>query len=113
MFFDILYLTDAVLLEVQSGLLGDFDTDGDVDGQDFVFVFWPQGMSPKPLSQSDLDDWEQHYGTAFPLLGAAAAIPEASSLVLALLAVITGCILQKQVFGVCRRRNGEDHSVRG
>jgi len=42
---------------------GDFNKDGTVDGNDFLI--WQQGGSPAPLSQSDLADWEDNYGT-FP-----------------------------------------------
>ena len=45
-----------------SGITGDFDLDGDVDG--YNFLKWQRGESPNPLSQSDLADWEANYGTA-------------------------------------------------
>lgn len=41
---------------------GDFDLDGDADGDDFLL--WQQGGSPEPLTQWDLNDWEIDYGTA-------------------------------------------------
>ena len=52
---------------------GDFDCDGDVDGDDFLS--WQRGESPDPLSASDLADWEANYG-APPLEAAAGAVPE-------------------------------------
>ena len=39
---------------------GDFDQDGDVDGQDFLV--WQRGESPDPLSASDLSDWQANFG---------------------------------------------------
>ena len=46
---------------VEIVLPGDFDQDGDADGDDFLK--WQRGESPEPLSQSDLGDWETDYGT--------------------------------------------------
>ncbi len=62
---------------------GDFDCDGDVDGEDFLL--WQQGGSPNPLSASDLADWEANYGAA-TLSASSTAVPEPSSLILAILA---------------------------
>jgi hypothetical protein len=53
---------DIGAYEVQSTVLpGDFDLDGDVDGRDFLM--WQRGDSPMQLSASDLNDWQEHYGT--------------------------------------------------
>jgi hypothetical protein len=52
---------------------GDFDDDGDIDGQDFLI--WQRGGSPNSLSAEDLELWQEQYGT-FPPLSAARAIPE-------------------------------------
>ena len=52
---------------------GDFDDDGDIDGQDFLK--WQRGESPNPLSAGDLTLWQEQYGT-IPPLSAAVAIPE-------------------------------------
>ncbi len=54
--------------------LGDFDSDGDVDGRDFLV--WQRGDSPTPLTESDLGDWQENYG-AGPLVGSL-AVPEPS-----------------------------------
>ena len=62
---------------------GDFDCDGEVDGEDFLL--WQQGGSPNPHSSSDFDDWKANYGSGTFSL-ASSTIPEPSSLVLALLA---------------------------
>jgi hypothetical protein len=58
---------------------GDFDADGDVDGQDFLA--WQRGGSPAPLSATDLADWQANYGSSG--LAAIASIPEPGSLLLA------------------------------
>jgi hypothetical protein len=44
---------------------GDFDSDGDVDGRDFLR--WQRGQSTTPLSSGDLADWRNNYGTSSPL----------------------------------------------
>ena len=59
---------------------GDFDDDGDVDGEDFLV--WQIGGSPDPLSSSDLADWEANYGAGATSFGAGAAVnvPEPSTI---------------------------------
>ncbi len=57
---------------------GDFDSDGDVDGRDFLA--WQRGNSPNFLSADDLADWQGNYGVG--PLSAATAVPEPSCLVL-------------------------------
>jgi hypothetical protein len=56
------------------GVSGDFDSDNDVDGRDFLA--WQRGESPDPLSASDLSDWQDNYG--FGPLAATTAVPEPS-----------------------------------
>lgn len=63
----------------------DFDGDGDVDGADFIK--WQRGGSPNPLSSSDLSLWKQQFGSS-AALGAGAAVPEPTSLVLATLPML-------------------------
>jgi len=63
----------AVILDYPDG---DFDDDGDVDGEDFLA--WQRGESPDPLSAGDLADWEANYGSA-PLVAAATSVPEPSA----------------------------------
>jgi hypothetical protein len=60
---------------------GDFDVDGDVDGNDFLV--WQRGGSPTPLSPADLATWKANFGSA---VAAAGAVPEPSTLGLALMA---------------------------
>ena len=65
------------------GIDGDFDGNGVVDGLDFLL--WQRGGSPNPLSQSDLQDWEDNYGMVAPLSAvssASSAVPEPTSLAL-------------------------------
>jgi hypothetical protein len=54
---------------------GDFDGDGDVDGNDFLV--WQRGGSPNPLSAGDLALWQSQFGTSF--LGAIRSVPEPSA----------------------------------
>ena len=61
---------------------GDFDFDGDVDGEDFLL--WQLGLSPNPGSASDLQDWETNFGTT-TTLAAITVVPEPGTLGLALL----------------------------
>ena len=58
---------------------GDFDSDGDVDGRDFLV--WQRGGSPTSLSSTDLAAWQTNYGAGI-LTANASAIPEPSTTVL-------------------------------
>lgn len=60
-----------------SGLAGDFNSDGIVDGMDFLE--WQRGESPNPHSATDLADWELSYGAALSL-SATNSVPEPSTL---------------------------------
>ncbi len=65
-----------VLSAFQNGIAGDFDFDGDVDGNDFLV--WQRGGSPSPLSTADLAAWRGNFGV--PGLSAAGmAVPEPHS----------------------------------
>jgi hypothetical protein len=55
-------------------LEGDFDNDGDTDGNDFLT--WQRGELPTPLSQSDLADWEANFGAAASLSANSSQVPE-------------------------------------
>jgi hypothetical protein len=71
---------------------GDFDNDGDVDGNDFLA--WQRGNSPNgtpggPVSAADLLDWQNNYGPG--PLSAATAVPEPSALALLVGLVGLGC----------------------
>ena len=86
--WDITYNASSVFVTA-TGLtagpvLGDFDTDGDVDGGDFLR--WQRGGSPTPGSPGDLADWGANYGSALsPVSAATSSVPEPSTLALALL----------------------------
>lgn len=45
---------------------GSFDTNYDVDGRDFLT--WQRGLTPGPLSASDLAEWRSNYGAALVAL---------------------------------------------
>ncbi|NOY40572.1 MAG: PEP-CTERM sorting domain-containing protein [Planctomycetes bacterium] len=62
---------------------GDFDGDGDVDG--FDFLKWQRGETSSPLSEQDLSDWEENFGTLNSGATAATAVPEPSTLLLLVL----------------------------
>lgn len=55
-------------------LPGDFDDDGDADGDDFLA--WQRGDSPHAFSAADLAEWETSYGDQYPLAATATAVPE-------------------------------------
>lgn len=81
-----------VVYEAFVGLAGDFDHDGDVDGDDFLL--WQRGGSPNPLSADDLSDWEANYGISSnnPLAAANQAVPEpATGLLFVLFAFVGSC----------------------
>ncbi len=68
-----------------TGLAGDFDDDGDVDGADFLA--WQRGESLTPNSPGDLAVWEANYGMVLGGASAlAAAVPEPSSMLLMIVA---------------------------
>jgi autotransporter-associated beta strand protein len=74
----------VVLSAFESSLAGDFDSDGDVDGNDFVV--WQRGGSPSPVSPGDLAAWRGSFG--LPHVAATAAVPEPGALALGLAACI-------------------------
>lgn len=70
----------TLLLEAVPALAGDFDQDGDVDGQDFLV--WQRNPTVGNLS-----DWQANYGAPAPL-ATNAAVPEPSTWVLLSLAAV-------------------------
>ena len=63
---------------------GDFDSDGDVDGADFLS--WQMGGSLTSGPAGDLADWQNDYGSIIiPSTATTSAVPEPSTLALALL----------------------------
>lgn len=74
---------------------GDFNNDGVVDGNDFLF--WQRGESPNSGSPSDLLDWENNFGTTGAAANAAtAAVPEPSTALLLALGFV-GMITSRRV----------------
>jgi hypothetical protein len=72
---------DAQLIQQIVGWPGDFDIDGDGDGNDFLM--WQRGESPNFGSPADLADWEGHFGTIWDASSAATgAVPEPSTAIL-------------------------------
>ncbi|MDC0935366.1 PEP-CTERM sorting domain-containing protein, partial [Pirellulales bacterium] len=78
-----------LVLAFQTGIDGDFDVDGDVDGRDFLF--WQRGDSPGNGSPSDLALWETNFGTGVATLASATTVPEPTRLALILWATAS-CI---------------------
>lgn len=64
--------------------LGDFDRDGDVDGEDFLV--WQRGDSPNPESPADLADWRANFGISSASV--TATIPEPSTCCLMLVMLV-------------------------
>ncbi|RIK85061.1 MAG: hypothetical protein DCC67_04505 [Planctomycetota bacterium] len=64
-----------------AGVAGDYDGDGDVDGNDFLD--WQRGGSPNPLSAGDLATWKSAFGSGAGT-AAVGAVPEPASLLAAL-----------------------------
>lgn len=81
-FQQVLMFTDDFTLQM-GALPGDFDNDGDVDGDDFLK--WQRGEVSNPPSVADLAAWEAHYGAPF-LIGASSTLPEPACFVLAMIA---------------------------
>lgn len=78
------FFTDRVLPEF---IFGDFQHDGDVDGQDFLE--WQRGLGTEH-DASELPDWSANYGEVAGLpTQALAAVPEPSTLLATLAIAIT------------------------
>ena len=71
-----------------SGPDGDYNDDGFVDGADFLV--WQQGGSPNPLTPGDLEAWKTNFGTSVMATAAVGAVPEPTTLGLALVASSLG-----------------------
>lgn len=70
---------------------GDFNGDGDVDGDDFLA--WQKGESPNALDPADLSDWQMNYGGAL-LSASSAAVPEPASVVAVGTALLVGAFIR-------------------
>lgn len=75
-------------LSLVVALAGDFDGDGDRDGADFLK--WQLGESPNPLSQSDLDDWQENFtNLASAMTAASTEVPEPSTGIMLIIGMVT------------------------
>lgn len=78
-------------LAAQGSIVGDYDNNGTVDGNDFLV--WQRGQSPNGIDSGDLEDWKANYGQPLPA-ATISAVPEPGCLVLtsaaALLAIAGG-----------------------
>ncbi|MCA9237423.1 MAG: hypothetical protein KDA44_18240 [Planctomycetales bacterium] len=83
---------DAPPVAPGSNVAGDFDVDGDVDGDDFLA--WQRGFGSQ-YDANDLADWQSNYGLGASAVGTAAAVPEPASITLCLL-VLTGAALKRR-----------------
>ncbi len=80
---------DLVILSAfQASVPGDFEFDGDVDGNDFLV--WQRGGSPNPLSASDLAGWRATFGSGGSV-AASGAVPEPGGGWLAMAAISLAC----------------------
>jgi hypothetical protein len=61
-------------------MAGDYDSDNDVDGSDFLK--WQRGESPNNGSAADLALWRAHYGEVDSATGISATVPEPATLAL-------------------------------
>ncbi len=71
---------------------GDYDSDSDVDGNDFLV--WQRGGSPSPLSPADLATWKTNFGAT--AVAAAGAVPEPTTMGLACSALVAGLASLRQ-----------------
>jgi probable HAF family extracellular repeat protein len=85
--------TRAVILQEVPAPAGDFDGDGDRDGQDFLL--WQRGQSPNPHSQEDLAVWQLCYGTTTPV-SAFIVVPEPGTEALILFVALSTACRRKQ-----------------
>ncbi len=81
------------LLAGGGNFAGDFDSDGDVDGADFLA--WQRGESTTPLSINDLVNWQTNYGSGSNALAANHAVPEPSALAILSTLVVAACFLRR------------------
>jgi hypothetical protein len=79
------YFLATATLTVTLGRPGDFDSDGDTDGDDFLA--WQRGQSPNPLSSTDLAAWRTNFG-AGATTPVVTAVPEPGTWPLVALALV-------------------------
>ena len=82
----------AILLAIMPG---DFNFDGEVNGDDFLL--WQRGGSPDPLSSGDLDTWKASYDN--PAASASLAVPEPPTTLVILGGVLAAFCSRKRRIG--------------
>lgn len=95
-------LVYAINERAAASLAADFDDDGDVDGDDLTL--WQEAYSEDDTADADVDGdsdghdfmiWQIQHGASIPLSAAGTAIPEPSSVALALCAIAAAGLLRK------------------
>lgn len=100
--FDVIYNPQSVVLEVvEASFSADFDNDGDVDGDDLTQ--W-QGDYGGPGSDADTDGdsdgtdflaWQRQFGSGVTGVTALETVPESSTMILAILSVLSCCVYSR------------------
>lgn len=90
-----LLFTTIDSITLRAGIDGDFDNDGDVDGNDFLV--WQRGGSPNGINSGDLALWQGNYGQGSGSLSSLTSIPEP--------ATISGCGIVFFLLALRRRSN--------
>jgi hypothetical protein len=97
-----------------AGEQGDYDSDGDVDGADFLRwqrefgrIVVPQGRGADgdgsgQVDAEDLAIWQQHYGGTTPLMASSQTIPEPESVALTTIICLVTTILRLNLGGQIR-----------
>ena len=88
-FQQVLLFTDDFTIQrsAVSASPGDFDSDGDVDGADFLM--WQQGETSDSHRAEDLADWQANFGAAALPAATSTAVPEPTTGVLLMLGIVT------------------------
>ena len=73
---------------------GDYDFDGDIDGNDFLR--WQLGESPNGMSASDLAEWQSNFGEIAPPFAVATAAPEPATWVLLTPFALVGLAMRRR-----------------
>ncbi len=104
LFWNVNYGTTNVVLEVLSSFTADFDSDGDVDGDDLAQWQGDFGINDSSDADGDADSdgvdflaWQRQFGSGGGMpLAAASTVPEPTSLLLAALGMLTLSVRRKR-----------------